>query len=84
MFIFSTATKTNITLSVDSELLRDAKVLAARAGTSVSRMMAEQLEVLVRKDREYEQARQEALTLLEKGFDMGWRPSASRDELHER
>lgn len=76
--------KTNLTLSVDSELLRDAKVLAARRGTSVSRMMAEQLEELVRRDREYERARQRAVARLEKGFDLGWTPPASRNELHER
>lgn len=79
-----TTTKSNITLSVDSALLRDAKVVAAQRGTSVSQMMADQLESLVRKDREYELAKQEALALLEKGFDMGWSAPASRDELHER
>lgn len=76
--------KTNLTLSVDAELLRDAKVLAARRGTSVSRMMAEQLEDLVRQDREYEAARQRAVARLDTGFDLGWTPPASRDELHER
>lgn len=76
--------KTNLTLSVDAELLRDAKVLAARMGTSVSRMMARQLEELVRRDREYESARQRAVARLEKGYDLGWTRPASRDELHER
>jgi hypothetical protein len=78
------STKTNLTLSLDSDLLRDAKVLAARRGTSVSRLMADQLEDLVRRDREYERARQRALARLERGFDLGWTPPTSRDELHER
>jgi hypothetical protein len=77
-------TKTNLTLSVDSTLLRDAKVLAARRGTSVSRLMADQLEELVRRDLGYERARQRALARLEHGFDLGWTPPTSRDELHER
>ena len=77
-------TKTNLTLSIDLDLLRDAKVLAARRGTSVSRLMADQLERLVRGDREYEGARQRALTRLERGFDLGWTPPTSRNELHER
>lgn len=76
--------KTNVTLRVDSDLLGDAKVLAARKGTSVSRMMAEQLEELVRKDREYERARRRALARLEEGVDLRWTPPASRAELHER
>lgn len=76
--------KTNITLSVDADLARDAKVLAARQGTSVSRLMAEELESLVRMDREYEAARRRSLDRLERGFDLGWTPPASRAELHER
>lgn len=76
--------KTNVTLSVDTDLLRDAKVLAARRGTSVSRLMADQLEELVRRDREYDRARQRAVARLARGFDLGWTPPASRDELHER
>ena len=76
--------KTNVTLSVESDLLRDAKVLAAQRGTSVSRLMADQLEELVRRDREYERARQRAVARLEQGFDLGWTAPVSRDELHER
>lgn len=76
--------KTNITLRLDADLLREAKVLAARKGSSVSRLMTEQLEELVRKDREYERAQRRALARLERGFDLRWTPPASRDELHER
>lgn len=76
--------KTNLTLSVEEDLLRDAKVLAARRGTSVSRLMADQLEELVRRDRDYERARQRATARLAHGFDLGWSPPASRGELHER
>lgn len=76
--------KHNVTLRLDSELLREAKVLAARKGTSVSRLMAEQLEGLVREDREYERARRRAMARLEKGFDLRWAPPAKRAELHER
>lgn len=76
--------KTNITLSMDAGLLRDAKVLAAQRGTSVSRLMSDQLEAMVRNDRAYETARKRSIARLEKGFDLGWTPPASRDELHER
>lgn len=76
--------KTNITLRVESDLLRDAKVLAARQGTSVSRLVAVQLEEIVRRDRDYDRARERAIARLATGFDLGWTPPASRDELHER
>jgi hypothetical protein len=76
--------KTNITLKVDERLARQAKVLAARRGTSLSRLVAEQLEVLVRQDQAYARARRRALQRLEKGFDLQWEKPASRDELHGR
>lgn len=76
--------KTNVTLRVDSLLAREAKVLAARRGTSLSRLMAEQLEDLIRRDRAYEAAKRRALARLDQGFELGWTPPASREELHER
>lgn len=76
--------KSNVTLRVDSDLLREAKVLAARRGTSVSRMMADQLEAMVREDRAYEQAERRALERLDRGFDLRWTPPTSRAEIHDR
>ncbi len=75
--------KTNITLRMDRDLVQEAKVLAARQGTSVSRLLAGHLEELVRRDRTYEQAKKRALARLERGYDLCWRP-ASRADLHER
>ena len=76
--------KTNITLKIDSELLREAKVLAAMEGTSISAMLADRLEEVVRERKGYESARRSALARLETGFDLNWTPPRSRDELHER
>lgn len=76
--------KSNVTLRLESDLLREAKVLAARKGTSVSRLMAEHLEGLIRGEREYERARRRALARLSEGFDLQWTPAGARDELHER
>ena len=74
----------NITLKVDDDLLREAKVLAAKQGTSVSRLVAEQLEKLVQRDARYDAARRRALKRLATGYDLGWQAPRSRDELHER
>lgn len=76
--------KTNITLKLDSNLLRQAKVLAAQAGTSISAMLTAQLEHLVRQRRDYERARKRALARLRQGMNLGWTAPRSRDELHER
>ena len=76
--------KTNVTLRIDADLLREAKVLAAKRNSSVSRLLADLLEELVRGDRSYEAARRRALARLERGYDLGWSPPADRGELHER
>ncbi len=76
--------KANLTIRLDSELIREAKVLAAQKGTSVSRMMAEQLEELIRREKDYVAAERRALARLESSCDLGWSPADSRDDLHER
>jgi hypothetical protein len=75
---------TNITIKVEAGLAHEAKVFAARQGVSLSRLVAEQLESLVREDQVYAAARQRALQQLKKGFDLGWEKPVSRDELHDR
>jgi hypothetical protein len=76
--------KTNITLKIDTELLKKIKVLAAQQDTSISALLITLLEEKLRKDLDYEQAKQRALARLEKGYDLGFQPVHSRDELHER
>lgn len=76
--------KTNITLKLDAELLREARVLAAQEGISISAMLAARLEAIVRERKAYDRARRRALARLREGLDLHWTPPRSRDELHER
>jgi hypothetical protein len=76
--------KTNVTLKIESDLLREARILAAEQGTSISALLTSRLEEAVRQRRGYEQARRRALARLRRGFNLGWTPPASREELHER
>ncbi|HLI62263.1 MAG TPA: DUF6364 family protein [Terriglobales bacterium] len=76
--------KTNVTLKLDAELLREARIMAAEQGSSISAMVAAQLEKAVRERKGYEEAKRRALRRLRKGFDLRWTPPRSRDELHER
>ena len=77
---------TNITIRVDEKLARQAKVMAARQGTSLSAMATEWLRAKVARDSEYEKARKADLKLLRKGLDIGTggRATWTREELHER
>jgi len=76
--------KQNVTVSLDRQTLRKAKILAAKQGTSISVLLAGQIEVLVGAEEAYEQAERQALALLDQGFHLGGVIRASRDELHER
>jgi hypothetical protein len=76
--------KANITLKLDTDVLREARVLAAEEGLSVSALLAAKLAEIVRQRKGYERSRRRAVTRLRKGFDLGWTAPRSRDELHER
>jgi hypothetical protein len=76
--------KIHITLSIESDLLRETRILAAEQGTSINALLASRLEQAVRQLREYEQARKRAIARLRRGFDLHRTPPASREELHER
>jgi len=76
--------KQNVTVSLDYRTLRKAKILAAKRGTSISGLLARQIEDLVGEEDAYERAERQALALLEKGFRLGGVIQASRDELHDR
>ena len=76
--------KRNVTVSLEQQTIRKARILAAKQGTSISRLLAGQIEALVGEDEAYEQAERRALALLDQGFHLGGVIRASRDELHER
>lgn len=77
-------TKQNVTISISREILRKARVLAARRATSISRLLADQIEFLVGEDEAYERAERQAMMLLDQGFHLGGVIRVTRDELHER
>jgi len=76
--------KTNVTLKLDADLLREVRIMAASEGTSISALLTARLEKMVRERRAYDGARRRALARMEQGFDLRWTPPRSRDELHER
>lgn len=75
--------KRNLTVQLDDDVIRAAKVVAARRGTSVSALVASQLEDLVARDARYREAEARARDLLASPAPRGgrrWR----REDLHER
>ena len=76
--------KRNVTVSLSVQTVHKAKVIAAKRSTSISALVAEQIESLVDKDEAYERAAASAIALMQRGFHMGGGPKVSREELHER
>ena len=76
--------KQNITLSLDRDVLKKVKVLAAKKDVSVTRLLAEELTKIVHEDDQYESSKRRALARLEKGFHLGGLTFTTRDELHEQ
>jgi hypothetical protein len=76
--------KQNLTVTLAPQIIRKAKILAARKGSSISGLVAEQIELMVGQDDAYERAHRQATALLERGFHLGGIIRATRDEWHER
>ena len=76
--------KQNLTISLDRETIQKAKILAARRSTSISGLLAHQIEIVVGEEEAYERAERQAMTLLDQGLHLGGVIRVSRDELHER
>lgn len=66
--------KANLTLQLDADVIRRARILAARRGTSVSALVAHELDAVVAREARYDEARMRALDLMAAA-----RPRGGRD-----
>jgi len=76
--------KRNITLSLDKDLIKRGKILAAKKETSLSGLLRDLIKQSVEEEESYEVAKKNAIEILSKGFHMGGEITYSRDSLHER
>lgn len=77
--------KQNITLSLDTGILKRLKVFVAQHDTSISELFRQQAMAILDPDNTYEKAQKKALKHLKKGFKGGeGRPYKTRDELYDR
>jgi len=74
----------NVTISLSVQTIQKARVLAAKRSTSISGLLREQVEMLVREDEARERASALAISRMERGLHLGGGRMVSRDELHER
>jgi len=76
--------KQNITLSLDKDLIRKAKVISAKRRSSISNMLSQELQRIIESAEKYEIAKRKAISDLRTGYHLGGIITASREELHER
>jgi hypothetical protein len=72
----------NLTVQLDEETIRQARILAAERGTSVSGLVARELEQLVARNARYEEAMRRAIELMGKSEPRGGR-TWRRDDLYQ-
>ena len=76
--------KRNLTVQLDEETVTKARVLAARRSTSISKLVADEIDKLVGEDDAFQRARAVALVHLGKGFHLGGGALPDRNALHDR
>ena len=76
--------KRNVTISLTAKTIKKIKILAAKRSTSISGLLAEEVERMADADDLYERAAASAIARMKRGFHLGGGPLVSRDELHER
>jgi uncharacterized protein DUF6364 len=73
--------KRNLTIQLDAELIRRARVIAAERGTSVSGLVTQQITELIEARDRYIRARESALDMMSTATDHGGR-HWTREELY--
>jgi capsular polysaccharide biosynthesis protein len=74
--------KRNLTVQLDEDLIRRAKVIAAERGTSVSGLVTAQIIKLIEMRDRYTMARESALEMMSAATDRGGR-RWTRDDLYD-
>jgi plasmid stability protein len=74
----------NVTITLDEEVARWARIRAAEKETSVSRLVGEMLREKMNEERSYQAAMQEYLSQSPKKLKGAGTKYPSRKELHER
>ncbi len=76
--------KQNLTVSLDIETIRKAKILAAGKNTSVTKLLTGYVEEMIAEEERYDAAKRAALSYLDQGFHLGGEVRTTREEWHER
>lgn len=76
--------KQNITIQLDKAIINDAKVLAAKRSTSLSKFLAEEIRKMAAQESTYDKDKKRAIVRLETGYSLGETKLPKREELYTR
>jgi len=76
--------KQNLTVQLDQSVIRDAKVLAAKRSSSLSKFLSDQIQLIAAQESDYERNKKLALARLDKGYSLGGGKMPKREELYNR
>jgi len=71
-------------LSLDKDLIWNAKLISVKGNSSISSMLSQELKRIVKSAEKYEIAKKKTITDLCAGYHLGGIIAASRKELHEK
>lgn len=76
----------NITLSLPRDIIKKAKIVAIKKDTSLSNLIRQILEEIVKEDEGYDLAMKKHFEILKEGLDFNLKGKIpwTREELHER
>jgi hypothetical protein len=76
--------KRNLTLSLDEQLLRLARMVCQKRNTTLTQFIRDQLETMVSRDEEYQDSMNRIVALMKKRPIQVEPKTWTRDDLHER
>ena len=77
--------KRNITITIEEHLAKEAKVLAAKKDTSISRLLADKLKEIVNSDKEILKAKKDFIRITQKKYILNYSSRTfKRNDLYGR
>jgi hypothetical protein len=77
--------KRNITISLEEELAKEARVLAAEKDISISKLLAEYLKTILKTEKNRDKSKKDFFNLTRKKYLLNYsKRDFRRDKLHER
>jgi hypothetical protein len=76
--------KQNITVQLDQTVIKEAKVIAAKRSTSLSKFLANEIRKIAAQESTYDKDKKSAIMKLQNGYSLGGDRLPRREELYAR